>query len=331
MDYHNFLGYNDSDPFGYNSSDSLGYNDSYIASEDEFFDLPTIDSLTAPLTISFIILAICLICNSFVVAVVARRSQLQNFNYIGLACLAVVDVVGCICDVIRNCLLVGYFNVPDLLCKTFASIPVFCNTFTALCISAIAVYKVKDTRAQLGRKSVAKSVGVVLALALLSLAACTFVFLNYKGISYGEFSYCVSGITFILMMAHEGAHFGFNCVICSFIVIPCLVISKKWRNKEVVAVDESGVVVKEKNRLDVRFESMMLVIWGVFVGVSLFSALSSAQLFNVFFYDIQWMVQLVHFAISCYKLFVYIGMDQHFRTQLKALLGKGEGSEDTSK
>ena len=321
MDHDNFFGYNDSNFFE--------YNDNYTIGED-LFTVPTIESMTIPLIISSITFAICLICNSFVVVVVARRPKLQNFNYIGLACLAVVDVVGCICDVINNCLLVGYFNVSDLLCKTFASIPVFCNTFTALCISAIAVYKVKDTRAQLGRKSVAKSVGVVLVLALLSLAACTFTLVFYKSMTHRSVIFCLAYVPHIVTISHEITLLIINCVICSFIVIPCLVVSKKRRSKEVVAVDESGVVVKEKNRLDVRFESMMLVIWGVFVGVgiitALFFVLITFQYFNKYF-----VVQFVHLVSSCYKLFVYIGMDQHFRTQLKALLGKGEGSEDTSK
>ena len=304
-------------------------NDDYSVEADMFIS-PIIGSVTPPFLISSIALVTSLICNSFVVAVVARRPQLQNFNYIGLACLAVVDVVGCICDVINNCMLVGYFNVSDLLCKTFASIPVFCNTFTALCISAIAVYKVKDTRAQLGRKSVGKSVGVVFALALLSLAACTFTLVFYKSMTHRSVIYCLAYVPHIVTISHEITQLIINCVICSFIVIPCLVVSKKRRSKEVVAVDENGVVVKEKNRLDVRFESMMLVIWGVFVGVgiitALFFVLITFQYFNIYF-----VVQFVHLVNSCYKLFVYIGMDQHFRTQLKALLGKGEGSEDTSK
>ena len=307
--------------------DLFEYNDDY-SNEKDIFTSPFIGSMTIPLLISFISLAICLICNSFVVAVVARRPQLQNFNYIGFACLAVVDTVWCIGDVIKNCLSVGYFTIPDLLCKTFASIPVFCNTFTALCISAIAVYNVKDTKAQLGRKSVAKSVGVVLALALLSLISCTFVLLNYIGITYRLVTYCTSHVNYRELMTHEGVQLIINCVVCSFIVIICLVVSKKRRSKEVVAVDENGVVVKERNRLDVRFESMVLMMWAVFVLLSLFNA-ASFWFFAFYRYNFYFVVQLVYIFNSFYKFFLYIGMDQHFRTQLKALLGSRKGSGNT--
>ena len=280
------------------------------------------------LATSSVFLFISIICNSLIVSTVARRPNLQQLPYIFLACIGICDITSNLGYLLLFSL--AYFEAHRVSCKFVGVLLLHPEMLKVLLFIGIAVYKVSDKSALMGRKKVAKSVFVIAFLALISAAFCIHplvLYYNYIPGGYCYYPFHVFDLYAMLKLI-------FIFVISTIIVLICLFASRKRRRDEVAEVDDEGSIIRKPGKADKRFEVMIIIAWSVFT-ITLFLQEILKQIIlpvaRIYLrrYELQRtesivrsIIPFVFYPETFYKFFLYRSKDFQFEKEYKCLLKK---------
>ena len=233
--------------------------------------------------------------NMLVLGVLVRRRKLQNFLYVGLACLAVIDIFVFLEDILTYCVSSRGSTPPCALSYTFSSLY---TTLTALVITAMAVYIFKNEFKLLAEKDLTTSLSVMLLSLSSSVLICLPTIFIYPKPERNALSCSFLGPSGLILF-YIAILPAFNFISCSIVIIFCLLHSTKHRKRH------EG----KKEREFRNFENMVSILWLVFVLVGVACELPHyVNLYN--FYIVR--SRTLFYALCTYKLYLYLLMDPGF-------------------
>ena len=274
---------------------------------------------------SLIFLLISLICNSLIFVKVVKNPNLKQLPYIFIACIAVCDVVANIGYLFSSLILFKKLGMGLFTCSFLETMSMYPEFLKLLLIFGIAVYKVSDRTALMGKKGVGKSVLLIFFLALICAGLCAYPILQIRFITYEEAYFCdynyktfnpelyslIKGVCFFIIF---------------IIVLTCLLVSRRRRRDEVAEVDDDGLIVKNPQKADERFEVMIIIVLVVFLLTTLIIELVRKVILPIImsYYFSSWIQTyflfvepLIIYPEKFYKLFLYKSKDAHFQKEYK--------------